>query len=92
MDILFVNACVREQSRTLLLAGYLLEKIPGEVTEIKLEEEDMKPLSKDLLAKRDNLLNIEYLQHLSEYGYYTYKRKRSQRHIDRQSYKGRLCR
>lgn len=36
MDILFVNACVREQSRTLLLAGYLLEKIPGEVTEIKV--------------------------------------------------------
>ena len=57
MDILFVNACVREQSRTLLLAGYLLEKIPGEVTEIKLEEEDMKPLSKDLLAKRDRLLS-----------------------------------
>ena len=57
MDILFVNACVREQSRTLLLARYLLEKMPGEVTEIKLEEEDMKPLSKDLLAKRDRLLS-----------------------------------
>ena len=56
MKILFVNACVREHSRTLLLARHLLSRIPAEVTEIRLEEESMEPLTKERLAMRDCLL------------------------------------
>lgn len=57
MKILFINACVRENSRTMLLARYLLKKLPGEITEIRLEEEKLKPLSEYSLAKRDGLLS-----------------------------------
>ena len=56
MKILFVNACVREHSRTLPLARHLLSRIPAEVTEIRLEEESMEPLTKERLAMRDCLL------------------------------------
>ena len=56
MKILFVNACVREYSRTLLLARHLLSRVPAEVTEIRLEEESMEPLTKERLAMRDCLL------------------------------------
>ena len=56
MKLLFVNACVREHSRTLLLARYLLGRIPAEVTQIDLEEEALEPLTKDSLAARERLL------------------------------------
>lgn len=56
MKLLFVNACVREHSRTLLLARYLLGRIPAEVTQINLEEEALEPLTKDSLAARERLL------------------------------------
>lgn len=55
MKLLFVNACVREQSRTLLLARHLLGQIPAETTQINLEEEELKPLTKDGLAAREQL-------------------------------------
>ena len=42
-NILFVNACVRPQSRTKLLAKYVLEKLDGEIQELDLEKEDIKP-------------------------------------------------
>lgn len=57
MKILFVNACVRSGSRTLELARYLLSRIPAEVTEIRLEEEAIQPLTKESLAQRDSLLS-----------------------------------
>ena len=56
MNVLFVNACVREQSRTLLLARHLLRRLPAQVSEIRLEDMDLKPLTKDSLARRDDLL------------------------------------
>ena len=56
MKILFINACVREHSRTLLLARHLLSRIPAEVTEIRLEKESIEPLTKERLATRDRLL------------------------------------
>ena len=56
MKVLFVNACVREQSRTLLLARHLLRRLPGQACEIKLEELDVQPLTKQSLARRDHLL------------------------------------
>ena len=55
-NILFVNACVRPQSRTLRLARHLLEKLDGEITELNLETEALQPLTKDSLARREALL------------------------------------
>lgn len=56
MKVLFVNACVREQSRTLLLARHLLSRLSAKVSEIRLEDLDLKPLTKHSLARRDDLL------------------------------------
>lgn len=56
MNVLFVNACVREQSRTLLLERHLLSRLPAQICEIRLEDMDLKPLTKHSLAKRDELL------------------------------------
>lgn len=56
MKILFINACVREGSRTLVLAKALLEKMEGEITEIELDRENIPPLNGALLEKRETLL------------------------------------
>ena len=56
MKVLFVNACVREQSRTLLLARHLLSRLSAQVCEIRLEDLDLKPLTRHSLARRDDLL------------------------------------
>lgn len=56
MPILFINACVRENSRTLVLAKSILSNMPGEITELKLNEEGLLPLSRELLEKRERLL------------------------------------
>ena len=36
MSILFVNACVRENSRTLVLAKNVLKDMVGNITEVNL--------------------------------------------------------
>ena len=51
--ILFVDACVREQSRTRRLASYVLEQLEGQVTELRLEREPMAPLDGALLERRN---------------------------------------
>ena len=55
-NILFLNACVREGSRTLTLARHLLSHLPGEVTEIDLEALALRPLTRETLARREALL------------------------------------
>ena len=52
-DILFVNACVRENSRTLELAKHVLGTLEGEVEEVKLYELDLAPLDAEGLKARD---------------------------------------
>ena len=42
--ILFINACVRDNSRTAELSHHLLDKLEGEVTEINLYRENILPL------------------------------------------------
>jgi FMN-dependent NADH-azoreductase len=42
--ILFINACVRPNSRTLELANHLLKGLEGEVEEVKLYEKELLPL------------------------------------------------
>ena len=51
--ILFVNACVRKESRTLRLAKALLTKLSGEVEEVKLEDVDFGVISQKFLNDRD---------------------------------------
>ena len=52
-EILFVNACVRPNSRTLELAKYVLEQLSGEVDEVKLYEQKLAPLDLTEMAMRD---------------------------------------
>ena len=59
MSILFVNACVREDSRTLLLAEDYLKKCTGPVEELCLETAGLQPLNRALLAERDRLTAAE---------------------------------
>ena len=54
--ILFVNACIRPESRTLLLAKYLLSKLGGEVQEVNLEMEAIPALNWERLKYRQQLL------------------------------------
>ena len=60
MSTLFINACIRPQSRTLKLAEELLSKLeketgtPAEI--LNLEDADLKPLSNSDIARRDKAL------------------------------------
>ena len=55
--ILFINVCVRKDSRTNRLAHSLLERLDGQVTEVCPDREYMlKPLSEERLRRRDELL------------------------------------
>ena len=56
MSILFINACVREHSRTLVLAKHLLKDMDGEITELNLSLEELEPLSRETLEKREELV------------------------------------
>ena len=53
--VLYINSCVRAESRTDRIARALLDKL-GDYTEIKLADEDIKPLDEKTLAKRTALV------------------------------------
>lgn len=55
MSVLFVNACVRPESRTKMLAEYIISKFEGEVEEINLEQEKIVPLDLEMLNRRSAL-------------------------------------
>ena len=52
--ILFINACIRPNSRTLELAKCVLQKLTGEVEEVKLYEEELAPLTLKEMGIRDS--------------------------------------
>lgn len=54
---LFINACVRPESRTLVLAKEVLKKSVGEIEEVNLVDLNLKPLSWELVEERDNYLS-----------------------------------
>ena len=56
MNVLFINACVRKESRTLVLAKDILSKMQGTITEIDLSKENLAPLNRASLEERDRLL------------------------------------
>ena len=51
--ILFINACVRPNSRTLELAKYVLQKLAGDVEEVHLYKENLFPLDLATMQIRD---------------------------------------
>ena len=55
-NILYINACCRENSRTVELAQFLLDNLNGKVDSVNLYEENIRPINSQLLSKRDNLL------------------------------------
>lgn len=55
MNILFINACTRPNSRTQLLAQYLLGKLTGNIHERNLTQTAISPLSADMVELRDKL-------------------------------------
>ena len=55
--ILFVDACVRPESRTRKLAEYLMKRLPGEVEVVDLQREGVVPLNGAGLAARDEALS-----------------------------------
>ena len=62
-QILFINACPREGSRTLELARYLLDKTDGSVEELTIFEENLLPLNGKTLALRDKMTANQNFDH-----------------------------
>lgn len=58
-NILFINGCIRPESRTLVLAKHLLSKLNGQVEELNLEAEAIPALNTESLKKRLALLTEE---------------------------------
>ncbi len=56
MNILFVNACSRQNSRTKRLADYLVRQLHGTVRERNLAATSLLPLSEETIAQRENLV------------------------------------
>jgi FMN-dependent NADH-azoreductase len=54
--ILYVNACVRKESRTKRLADRLLEKLNGAVEEVRLDSISFPTVDRDFLIHRDELI------------------------------------
>ena len=53
MNVLYINTAVRDASRTAMLAEYFLEKLGGEVTEIRPQELGLAKVDKKFLEDRD---------------------------------------
>lgn len=56
--ILYINACVRKESRTKQLADYLISKLNDQVEEIKLEDISFPVADEAFLQKRDELIGL----------------------------------
>lgn len=57
-SILFINACVRPESRTKRLAQKVLDSLDGKVTEVDLQDEAILPLDNRKLSFRDKMLDL----------------------------------
>ena len=56
MKTLFINACIRKESRTLKIAKVVLQNVGGDVEEVCLEKENLRPLNEKTLKERDLLI------------------------------------
>jgi len=71
-NILFINACLRDNSRTLKLAKEVLNNLEGKVCEVDLYTEDIKPLDNDMLNLRDksfseNDFSDDYFRYVKQF-------------------------
>ncbi len=55
--LLYINACVRKNSRTERLAEYLINKLGEPFTEVRLEDIRFPVTDEDYLTKRDRLID-----------------------------------
>ena len=55
-NILYINACCREDSRTNELAQQLIKKLDGQLETVDLYKDGISPVNAQLLSKRDGLL------------------------------------
>ncbi len=55
--ILFINACVRKESRTKQLADYLISRLDDRVEEVRLEGISFPVTDEAFLQKRDDLIS-----------------------------------
>ena len=55
--ILFINACVRKESRTLRLAKNLLDTLEGEIKEVQLEKVKFPIVDEEFINHREDLKN-----------------------------------
>ena len=59
--ILFINCCVRKESRTRKLADTVLNKMDGDIEEVRVWEINYPVSDEDFLKKRDSLIaNAEW--------------------------------
>ena len=56
-NILFINACLRKESRTKELADTVLSQLKGNVTEVNLDKENLSALNAKLLIRRNDLIS-----------------------------------
>ena len=63
MNILYINACVRKDSRTNELAQHVLNKLQGNIEEINLDFEKITPLYNNQLELRDSLIKDKDYNH-----------------------------
>ena len=63
MNILYINACVRKDSRTNELAQHALSKLESNVEEIILDFEKIVPLYREQLELRDSLIKDKNYNH-----------------------------
>ena len=56
-NILFVNACLRKESRTKELADTVLSQLKGTITEVNLDKENLSALNAKLLIRRNELIS-----------------------------------
>ncbi len=55
-SVLFINGCVRPESRTMYLAKHILEHIEGKIEEVNLEKLMLSPMNLEMLRQREALL------------------------------------
>lgn len=60
---LFINACVRPESRTRILAQHVLDKIGGDIQEVDLTKENIKSLDLEGIETRDSYSRKEDFSH-----------------------------
>ncbi|MBO4898965.1 MAG: NAD(P)H-dependent oxidoreductase [Lachnospiraceae bacterium] len=67
--ILFINACVRKQSRTLRLAKRLLNNLNGDIKEVRLEDVSFPVVDEEFIERREALKNSgKYDDHMFDLG------------------------